>query len=475
MGERDYLAEKRSAIRSRIAKPKGVENKKIIGGVLALVLVFGLVFASYSGEKKISQQEKAAPQTQKQAQAPSKPAPEPQDKEKVAAALSPASEKKPTRDILAPKITIRSPPNAAINDSTPLLDVYVEGEGIDTVWISVDDGPNLTISHNNGTINYVRLNPLFADDFSGKVAEWKKAGENWNVGANNIVMITKVTPLYNNNIDLSSRIGLIGQKNPTGNPSDWSLLFTMEKNIKKLYFLEEAVKWGNSIDFDWQLNTPYYMKMEIDENTVRGKAWKVGYPEPEWMITDRFKNKLLNGYVGLYSRYAKASFDDIVVYQHLLDGKHSVTVYANNTVGNVSATMQYFTIKTIKKSYGIRDTLTKGSFAVTLNWYSPIEEVTHPRASVGLYAMAYITVENVGKVEKDVKFDSKTVLLDDLGNQYIFKTLKRNGEIVQGTLYPGGKKSGKLYFTPAMSLEAKNVKLIISLGGEKYEFEFKAF
>jgi hypothetical protein len=80
MQKRDYILEKRSEIRSKAPKPK-IENKKLIGGIFAFVLIFALIFSSYSPKEGIPAQPLPA---QKQVKAEATPTPSP----------SPPSEKK---------------------------------------------------------------------------------------------------------------------------------------------------------------------------------------------------------------------------------------------------------------------------------------------------------------------------------------------------------------------------------------------
>src|SRR3989344_967759 len=77
-----------------------------------------------------------------------------------------------------PKVAINFPANASLNISTPLLNVTVNGSDIDSVWISVDGGQNITYAHRNGTIDFGYLNLIFADDF-GNYATGSDGSPTW--------------------------------------------------------------------------------------------------------------------------------------------------------------------------------------------------------------------------------------------------------------------------------------------------------
>lgn len=507
MRKRDYIADKRSKLRDRTNKPKNADNKRHIGSVLALVLLFGLILTGYSATKKFSTSKDVIYQTQpvqKQTPAPTKSvpkeSPEPQNNAKpgVTSSLTTSNKgKTETTHILGPKIKIHSPPNATINTSIPILDLTIKGDNLDTVWFSIDNETKYIL---NNTL-------MFFDSFEKDNKHWTPISGKW-VIEEGVYSQKSFDENLVSFMDIGNITNYIYEVQATKISGKEGFLIPFKFHEKYAWW--NIGGWGNTKSSVVGISDPietgtddivessklYSIQIEVKGNVARGWLNK----NLKWEIT-RTPSQVIgttNG-MGLGTWSTFAQFDNVAIFtlspenknkiiisakineltddiKELMNGQHHITLYVNNTAGNLISATRYFTINTkSKKPPTIGDTITKDIFAVTLNKYSPIEEVKYPSTYAGLYAMVDITVENVGKVKKDVKFDADTILMDDLGNQYISKKLNRNDEMVQGILYPGGKKRGILYFSPQMSLKAKKVKLIIILGDDKYEFEFKAF
>lgn len=135
------------------------------------------------------------------------------------------------------------------------------------------------------------------------------------------------------------------------------------------------------------------------------------------------------------------------------------------------------------KTYGMRDTVTKGNLAVTLNrWYPVYWVESYARGNkikIG-YSRVDLTVKNVGGGETYLSFTPyKPVLLDRKGKIYEYTNVKikrEDGIVVEhpdqlklGVLYPGTSRSGAIFFYPTVAYTDK-VKLVLYLNGEKFEF-----
>ena len=75
--------------------------------------------------------------------------------------------------------------------------------------------------------------------------------------------------------------------------------------------------------------------------------------------------------------------------------------------------------------------------------------------------------------EKTFNLNPSPLLIDDLGNQYMMLRLDRSNQIKLTPIYPGGIRRGAIFFEP-INPDAKHLRLILYLNGEKYDFDFKA-
>lgn len=400
----------------------------------------------------------------------------------------------------APNITILYPINKTINESTPRLDIYINGSEIDTVWVSVDGGQNVTIGHMNGSINYVRLNPFFAEDFSKRNIGLETSNSNIIEGKLNckseviwdrFVFTDSLSHddfFVNFDIEVSKKFsdpllwlvfrGMPGFKEGIAiGLGGWNKEFIISEVISPN--LARLVGYNGQM----QKTTPKeYSFLGIFNGTeVTLRATDLSNPSIFSEATFSEASYLSGNSIWIENRDTESFIDNLILYKELSNGQHSVTIYANNSAGYIGRNDLNFIVNYSKTEifYSIGDTITKGSFAVTLNQFTPNKELL---IASGLYAsseinyaMADITIENVKNSEQPVVLDSLSVIIDDNSNQYEFKKLNRYEEIKQTKLYPKTKATGKLYFTPGISINANKLKLIIKLDGVSYEFDLKAY
>ncbi|NJD51362.1 MAG: DUF1616 domain-containing protein [Candidatus Methanoperedens sp.] len=110
------------------------------------------------------------------------------------------------------------------------------------------------------------------------------------------------------------------------------------------------------------------------------------------------------------------------------------------------------------------DIITKNGFEVMLNGFQNAPGVT---------SQVSISVKNIESEEKPFKLNPSAMLIDDLGNQYGMVIIQRSGQIKQTTVYSGAIRRGIIFFKP-INPDAKDLKLILYLNENKYEFNFKA-
>lgn len=88
-------------------------------------------------------------------------------------------------------------------------------------------------------------------------------------------------------------------------------------------------------------------------------------------------------------------------------------------------------------------------------------------------SQVFIAVKNVGNEEKTINLNPSPLLIDDLGNQYMMVRKERSNQIKMTPIYPEVIRRGPIYFEP-INPDAKHLRLILYLNGDKYEFDFKA-
>lgn len=110
------------------------------------------------------------------------------------------------------------------------------------------------------------------------------------------------------------------------------------------------------------------------------------------------------------------------------------------------------------------DIITQNGFEVMLKGFQNTPDVS---------SQVIIAVKNIENEEKQFKLNPSALLVDDLGKQYGMVTIQRSSQIKQTDIYPGVIRSGMIFFKP-VNPDAKDLKLVLYLNGNKYEFKFKA-
>lgn len=110
------------------------------------------------------------------------------------------------------------------------------------------------------------------------------------------------------------------------------------------------------------------------------------------------------------------------------------------------------------------DIITQNGFEVMLKGFQNTPDVS---------SQVIIAVKNIDTEEKQFKLNPSALLVDDLGKQYGMVAIQRSSQIKQTDIYPGVIRSGMIFFKP-INPDAKYLKLILYLNGNKYEFRFKA-
>ena len=118
----------------------------------------------------------------------------------------------------------------------------------------------------------------------------------------------------------------------------------------------------------------------------------------------------------------------------------------------------------IKTNATIGETITQEGFAVMLKGFQNTPDWA---------SQVTIAVKNMDIEEKTFNLNPSPILIDDMGNQYMMVKMDRVNQIKLTSIYPGGIRRGAIFFEP-INPDAKNLRLILYLNGEKYEFNFKA-
>lgn len=404
MDERDYLAEKRSAIRSSVAKPSRRDKPALLSGLITVLFLIGIVLASYDFSP---------------GEAPAPP------EEKKAAAL--AQEK--------PKQTATSEPAKAPATTTSLIPPTFEESKLSELVIIDDDQASFW---SNLQPEYVYLSDS-KDKVKGTDAlKIDVLAPNRDYG----VLIQKVFSPFEDWSDVEY-LGFWFKGNNTG--IYFELLVYFDKS------------WKRWVKFRFKDNSKEWRRLVFSTRTNLVKQGEVDWSRV-WIIRLTNTNKSVMG-----SFY----FDRLSLY--LPKGKRPL----------VTAQVASPPAEAVNRTFGIGDTITKGQFSVTLDWFYDDFEVVKGSGAYrrrDFYSRVDVVIENVGSEAKSIKFaPHPPALLDDLGNQYTFVKIKHSDEIDLSSLYPGGRRKGAIFFEPWVSYKAKSVRLILYVNKGKYEFVFDRF
>ena len=281
-----------------------------------------------------------------------------------------------TMDTTPPLITINFPLNTTINDSTPNLNITINEANIDSVWISLDNGQNITYAHKNGTIDFGYLDLIFADDFHNYI-EGSNGGPTWtNPSAlGKAVIENKAYKLYNetplddalsyitsfNQVDYeafakvmvpNSTFGgayLTPRFNDVNNKYEIAIDYDFSSiNINKVV----NGTWTNlSSKWTGDLTSPIYVnKEEWHTLGLKVKNNNIASYIDGQLATNVIDNSLnYTGFAIIAFDDVKnhtAYFDDVAISKELSDGSHTLRVYANDTFGNLNYTAITFSILT---------------------------------------------------------------------------------------------------------------------------------
>ncbi|MCX9011805.1 MAG: hypothetical protein OIN66_11865 [Candidatus Methanoperedens sp.] len=450
--------EKRSSMRSwRERGGKVLPRGELIGVSLIALIFIGLIASSFFG----------VPQDGNST------SPEQLNK---TAAPTPAKASNPVlqASIPAPSIRINSPENTTYNTSTPPLDFIVAGSGLDSVLLSVDDGPQIAVPH-DGTvakIDFARLNPLFIDDFSGSnEGLWTESGS-WRIDGGKYITTGGVSSFGNS--DWDNYIVEVKTRLISGNDISIDQKWNSLSNFYALktgdaydtFVLNKVDDIGFTNLFNTQLSnidSAGWHNWRIIANGSKIQAFIDGTQYIDY--TDN-NNPYLKGNLRLRVTNSNAEYDYIHIYKPLLDGEHKLTIFANNTAGNSSSQIAYFTINTtlakvdenIVGKIGVP--FVKNGFEVTVKSATPWNQYTN----------VWLSIKNLGNEDKILKLGPGNIVIDSKGQQYESINIPKSKEITQTNLYPQAMVEGGIYFDKITDGSRSLKRLVLYVNGEKLEF-----
>jgi hypothetical protein len=461
--DREKLMEKRSSLRSwRERGGKMPRNVELIGAGLIAMIFLALIASSFLGTPQATN---SSPDQPKKTPVPT-PALAPV---KASTSLTPVS-------LPAPSIKINSPENITYNTSTPPLDFIVAGSNLDSVLLSVDGGPSVAVP-NDGTvakIDFAKGSPLFIDDFSGTTkGRWTESG-NWRVeggkyitaggtsifgdtGWDDYIVEAKTRIVSGNDVSIDLRWD--GSNNHYRvQTSDAYGTLSFHKMDNKGYTTLLTTKLSGIEPANW-----HTWKIAANGGSFRASIDENPYID----YTDNNKS-YLKGKLRLRAMSANVEYNSVQVYKPLLDGTHSLTIFANNTAGNSSSQTIYFTTNTTlieKNTVGkIGVPVVKGGFEITVKSATPSNQ----------YTSVWLSVKNLENEEQTLKLGPGNIVIDDKGQQYESIKVPKSAELTQTDIYPLAMKEGGVYFDKLSDGNRKLQKLVLYVNGEKLEFKLDA-
>lgn len=452
--EREKLMEKRSSLRSWRERSGRMPRRGELIGAALLAIIF-LAFMASSFRDGIQDNSTSSLEQQTPAIA----------REKTSSSGS----------VPAPGIILYSPENTTYDTSTPPLNFIVSGSNMSRVLLSVDGEPNISIPH-DGTfaeIDFARLNPLLIEDFSGtKKEQWVEKGI-WRTESGKY--LTKDGTVSFGNPNWDDYIIETKTKVASGKNMSIDLRWDGKGNY---YSVQTGSAYGNL-----QLskvytrgNTNLFSPKLPGIDPANWHTWKIvangskiqGYIDDvkyiEYMDSDK---PYLKGNPRLRVQNATVEYDYVNVYKPLLAGPHKVTIFANNTAGNASSKVVYFTVSTApanKDMVGKMGVpLVKNGFEITVKSATPQDFQTS----------VWILAKNTGDTEKPFKLNPSPVIIDSDGNQYEKIKVARSAEIAQTDLYPQAKREGAVFFEKFRE-GAKPKRLVLYVNEDRFEFMLDA-
>ncbi len=476
----DEIEERRQRIRAKIRRRGSPE----FFGILIVAMIFAfLLVTSLPAEKPRSENSSTYVEKETRSQKP------------VAGEEKAES---PPEGVLPPRIVLSAPENTTYSSPLPPVKFRVYGPYLDTVLLSIDGRENISIPH-DGYIAEVdvswsteMLNESFEDDSALK--EWsvptqgytmKIDGESYDGKRSLMVTTYKSSKSWS---WISREIDVI--------PGSTYRVVTHVKaeNVRGLHIAVDAfdgsgwfrltnVPGGTDGTFDWR---EFKNDVEIPDNVRKIKihlnhGWSLDGSNPAIAWFDGIE---------VYPAVRVQSIDGMkaLIVRNMSNGMHSLSIFANNTLGSTSHSVVFFTINATSggvRTYTLGDTIRAGSLEVTLKRFYGMEEVELVRGTLSeTYARVDVEVKNAGEREVKLKFTPyNPVLVDNYGNTYDYTFVKVKDpagrwvphpeQLKLDVLYPGATRRGAIFFKPYVSIKAENLTLAIYLNGEKYEFEFK--
>jgi hypothetical protein len=113
-------------------------------------------------------------------------------------------------------------------------------------------------------------------------------------------------------------LGITARANDISTSSHRGYSLTVHNTITTLQLLDEEVAWKASTTTSQALNEWWKFKLQVNGTTMKGKAWKVGTPEPNWMVSDSSTTQS-SGYIGLdafISGTTEQYYDDFFAHKY---------------------------------------------------------------------------------------------------------------------------------------------------------------
>jgi len=400
-----------------------------------------------------------------------------------------------------PRIILYTPKNATTYP-TPLPSVKfrVYGPYLDTVLLSIDSKENISIP-NDGFIaeieassSFEMLNESFEEE--NTIIQWSNPKQGYTVKIDNNSYSGKHSLMVTTIRTSKGWSWISKEMNVIPGVKYRIVTHIKAENVKQLHI---AIDGFDGNDWFRLTNVPGSMDGSFD--------WK----EFSEVITipsnvKRIRIQLNHGWSLDGDNQAIAWFDDLEIYpltrvqtfngektilfQNFTNGPHNITIFANNTLGNVSIVMAYFNInntmnlKEKGKIYTIGDVIRAGTLEVKLKRFYGMVDVEIVKNTLSeTYSRVDIEVKNIGDREIKLQFTPyNPVLIDNEGNTYDYANVRikdaagrwvsQPDQLKLDVLYPGAIRKGAIFFTPKVGVNTKNLTLIIYLNNEKYVFMF---
>ena len=343
------LEERRKKIREKVARRSSPE----IFGIALVILIFAfLLFSSLSSFH--GEQGNANHVTSKVNQKTGTP-------EKGAVAKPVVTTKtNVSGNVLSPKIVLSEPQNTTYTTSLPPVRFRVYGPYLDSVLLSVDGNKNISISHNSYMADVdSNLAPILIGNIPGTLKQWTATG-NFSL---NYVYTAEITFL--NSSASSPYFGIYLYNG--GNNIHFQIYPYDSKYAPSGGFIGqvEKGKWtftGTKAPVKITYNKPYKIEISFENGNAKVKINGISWLTYSLQNKNITYNKLV-----LRASGASISVNKIAVVKELKNGMHNLTIFANNTLGNSTSKLVYFTVKaTPQKVYIMGDTIRAGNLEVTL-------------------------------------------------------------------------------------------------------------